>query len=196
MKKAILIFTASFFIISCTSTRFDYKYQMTKPNVNKELVYSDSKIDITINVKDSYVDLKIKNLSDRPLKIIWDEASFVKNGEAQKIIHKNVKFIDKEKNQAPTVVPVNSFVLEMVQPIDDIKLQTSTYVWSTKPFFKQYGGVSSPKYVDHFLRPLIGSKIGLYLPIEYNGEKLEYLFELEVKDIWLEKGKKSKSLIY
>ena len=203
MRKTVIIFVASLLFLSCSPQRFDYKYKLTKPNESEALAYSDNKVDITIDVRESYLDLKIQNYSDRPLKIIWDEASFVKNGEAQKIIHKNVKFIDKEKVQAPTVIPVNSFVLEMVQPIDDIKFKTTSYgrngissYWSSRPIFRPYAGTSSPKYVDKFLRPQIGSRIALYLPIEYNGKKLEYLFEIVVTDIWLTKGKKSKSLIY
>ena len=202
MKKLLPVFAFAILLASCSAPKFEYKYKLIKPILSDQLSYTDSKLDLTLNVKDSYVDLKIKNLSDRPLKIIWDDASFVKLGEAQKIIHKNVKFIDKEKTQSPTVIPVNSFVTEMIQPIDNISFETVSYgsygkssFWSSKPLFLKYNGMSSPKYVEKKIKPLLGSKIAIYLPIEYDGKNIEYLFELEITDVLLLNGKKSTSLI-
>jgi len=201
MKK-ITLFLLVFIIYSCSVKKYVYDLDLVKPTVSKDLTYTDDKLTIDFVLNDADMSLKIKNNSDKPLKIIWDEASFVNNGEAQKIIHKNVKFIDKEKSQAPTVIPPRSFIDETIQPIDDIKFQQqgygryTSYAWSAKPIFQtnyDYNG-NEKKHKDK-LKLLKGNPVNVYLPIQYDGKTIDYYFEMQVADILLRKnGKNIKSI--
>jgi hypothetical protein len=179
-----------FSVTSCATSKYEYDLDILKPVYSKELNFSDDKISIDFVLNEFDISLKVKNNSDKPFKIIWDEASFVKNGEAQKIMHKNIKFMDKEKNQAPTVIPSNSFINETIQPIDDIKFSTSSYSkggqyrWSTEPIFLVSRQSSKKKILSY-----LGNTINIYLPIQFDGKTIDYYFEMQVKDILLRKGK-------
>ena len=139
MKKIKFLLIVITFFTSCSPKYYIYKLQLKKPIFSNELKFKDEKLSIEFSFKETEVAFNIMNNSDKLLKIIWDEASFVYNVEAQKIIHKNIKFVDKEKTQAPTVIPPKSFIADLIQPIDDIKLNQNSYsqdsYWSSKLIF-------------------------------------------------------------
>jgi hypothetical protein len=185
MKKTLLCnILVVLFLSSCAPTKpFKYVYQMTKPQKSEINKFEDDKVVFEFKMNDADVSFKLSNKTEKPLKIIWDEASFVNQGEAQKVTHKNVKFIDSEKSQAPTVIPPGAYVSEVIQPIDDISLDRNTYTWSKKPFLPPLALSTHKKYVDTKLKPLIGRKFNIYIPVQYEGKTLEYYFEIELSDI-------------
>ena len=203
MKKIITLLIVVGFVFSCAPKYYIYKLQLKKPIVSDELKFDDEKLSIEFTFKQSEVAFNIKNNSDKPLKIIWDEASFVYNGEAQKIMHKNVKFIDKEKTQAPTVIPPNSFISDLIQPIDDIKYNQSSYAgrsysfWSSKAIFPviSYFKPKDKRSVDRS-KKVLGTKVNIYIPIQQDGKSFDYYFEMEVSDIVFKKSKnKTESIL-
>lgn len=205
MKKFLFIsLLAMIFLSSCApSNPYRYVYQMTKPQKNENNKFEDDKVNFEFKINDADVSFKLYNKTEKPLKIIWDEASFVNQGEAQKIMHKNIKFIDSEKSQAPTVIPPGAYISEIIQPIDDITLvqnsyptqYSKSYIWSKKRFLPVLGLSTSKKYVDTKLRPVIGRKFNIYIPVQFENKTLEYYFELEVTDIRYFTKKKDVSII-
>ena len=189
MKKHIPI-VVILLLTSCSIKSYEYVLEMKKPNFSKELEFSDDKIKIVFDIGKSDISFALRNKTSSGIKILWDEASFVKKGEAQKIIHKNVKLIDKEKSQIATVIPPSSYIKDRIQPIDDIVYNTVYYgnknqsFWSTKPFYP----LVYRKNIDK-IKPLKGTKLNIYLPIQSEGKLLEYYFEFEVVDILLRSSK-------
>jgi hypothetical protein len=206
MKKIIFASLITILLSSCATSKRTYVFKLTQPNKSENLKYSDEFIDIMFDIRESDISFKYKNTSKAAQKIIWDEASFVNNGEAQKVIHKNIKFIDKEKNQAATVVPPGAFISDLIQPIDDIKFNRSTIgrtsysYWSSKPIFQTIG--KNPNYpIDktekNKYKKFIGAKLNFYLPIVQGDIKKDYYFEFEVVDVVMMKNNKiEKSLVY
>lgn len=171
-------------LYSCTPTKpFQYVYKMTKPQISESTKFEDDKVIFDFKMNETDVYFKLSNKTEKPLKIIWDEASLVNQGEAQKVIHKNVKFIDSEKSQSLTVIPPGAYVSEVIQPIDDINFDRKTYSWSKKSFLPPLGLSTNKKYVDNKLKPLIGRKFNIYIPVQFEEKTLEYYFEVEVSDI-------------
>ena len=192
--KNTLLVVLLIIVSSCAPKYYIYKLQLTKPTVSNELKFNDEKLSVEFSFEQSEVAFSLKNNSDKPLKIIWDDASFVYNGEAQKIMHKNVKFIDKEKTQAPTVIPPQSFISDFIQPIDDIKpnynsLSGDSY-WSTKPILPviSYYSTKDKKHIER-VKKFMGTLINIYIPIQQDGQLLDYYFEIKVSDIHYEKSK-------
>ena len=197
MKKIIFLIIIISFVSSCIPEYYIYKIQLNKPTVSNDLKFEDEKLSIEFSFKQSEVAFKIKNNSDKPLKIIWDEASFVYNGEAQKIIHKNVKFIDKEKTQAPTVIPPKSFISDLMQPIDDIKFNSGNSYWSSKLIFPviSYYKPKDKKRIER-VKKILGTSVNIYIPIQLDGKSFDYYFEMEVIDILYKKSKnQTKSIL-
>ena len=185
MKKNLLYYILVLLILySCAPIKpYQYVYSMTKPQKSETNKFEDDKVVFEFKMNEVDVYFKLNNKTNKPLKIIWDEASFVNQGEAQKIIHKNVKFIDSEKLQAPTVIPPGAYVSEVIQPIDDILMDQSTYKWSKKSFLPTLGLSTNKKYIDAKVKPLIGRKFNIYIPVLFESKTLEYYFEIELSDI-------------
>ncbi|WP_298119413.1 hypothetical protein [Flavobacterium sp.] len=201
MKKNTFLLIIVILLSSCSPEYYIYKLQLKKPTVSNELKFEDEKLIVEFLFMESEVALKIMNKSDKPLKINWDEASFVYNGEAQKIIHKNVKYIDKEKLQAPTVIPPKSFILDFVQPIDDIKYNQSSFshdsYWSNKPIFPiiSYYNPKDKERIER-AKKVMGNNIKIYIPILQDGKSFDYYFEMEVNDIHYKKSKNQTESIF
>lgn len=190
MKKAVFLLLALTLGFSCAPKYYMYKLQLNKPKASDELKFEDDKIAIQFVFYNADVAFTLRNNTDKPLKIIWDDASFVYNGEAQKIFHKNVKYIDKEKTQAPTVIPPNSYISDLIQPIDDVKLNENFH-WSTQSIFPKiaYYKSQDERRIER-VKKILGTKVNIFLPLQQEGKSLDYYFEMEVTDVLYKKNKK------
>jgi hypothetical protein len=90
----------------------------SKSNIEKfsveNICFNDSLIELCIDLdKDNcYYILSVKNKSEYKIKILWDEAVIITNGNQSPIIHNGTKFIDKNKTQLPSVVLGNTTLIE------------------------------------------------------------------------------------
>lgn len=201
IKNNIALIVLLAIVSSCAPKYYIYKLQLTKPTVSDELKYEDERLSVALSIQQSEVAFNLKNNSDKPLKIIWDDASFVYNGEAQKIIHKNVKFIDKEKTQAPTVIPPQSFISDFVQPIDAIKFNYNSFsdnsYWSSKPILPiiSYYSAKDKKHLER-VKKFLGTTVNIYIPMQQDGKLIDYYFEIKVSDIHYQKSKNHTESIF
>lgn len=195
MKKILLAIVFIIALTSCGSSKYSYVYALKAPVPSNKLLFADEKIAIAFTANDNDFGFTLKNNSDKPIKVIWDDASFVNRGEAQKIIHKNIKFIDKEKSQSGSVIPPSSYINDIVQPIDEIEMRTymeknrNILYWSKNPLLPT--STSNKKAV---MQKYLGSNLTIYLPLQYDSKTYDYYFSFEVTDILLKKGNKSKSI--
>ncbi len=75
------------------------------------------------------IELTITNQGLETILLLWDECSLVlPNRQSLKIIHTAVKYIEREKPQAPTPIPAKAFIREAVWPIEYIEWRSSGWV--------------------------------------------------------------------
>jgi hypothetical protein len=174
MKKLLLLLVLAAGLSSCVSFApyVEIKAVMVKPMFSQKLVFEDDDIGVSFAIAQTGLSFVLINKSNRSVKLIWDDVSMVKNGEAKKTMHKGVKYIDAEKTQPSINIPPGATIDEIVFP-------------SENAFFVggQYGGWTS--------RPIFTAKdtkstLGLLLPIEVGGEVREYYFVFDV-DIYRSK---------
>ena len=101
------------------------------------------------------------------------------NGESHRIIHKGIKYSEKEKEQAPSIVARNTELHDLIIPVDNIYYKKSWEKWSAYPIVLDYQ--YSPE--DEASQRPDGKKVQILLPVVINEKRYEYLFVFEIEKI-------------
>ncbi len=88
--------------------------------INKYYYY-DNIIGLVIFADYQEFIFKLLNNSNHTLKLIWDEAVFVDlDGKTSKVMHKGVKYSEREKSQTPSVIIKGANIEDVASPIDKV----------------------------------------------------------------------------
>lgn len=139
--------------------------------------YSDELLSVLWSIDRNKVNFTVKNKAHSSIKILWDDMAFVGiNGESHRVIHKGIKYSEKEKEQAPSIIARNAELHDLIIPADKIYFQKSWEKWSAYPFVDDY--LYSPE--DESTKHPNGKKIQVLLPIIVNEKRYEYQFVFEI----------------
>jgi hypothetical protein len=165
-----------------TGTSYQYSYAITKPET-PNMNWSDDKIDIAFQISKTSIGFSLKNNTEDVMKVIWDEASIVQFGEAKKVMHSGVKYIDRNNSQPPSSIPPGASIEDLVLPTDNVYYREGYYeggweeydLFATQDFNKPDLGTS--------ILGMKGQKFSLYLPVQYKGQTVGYNFEFTITDV-------------
>jgi hypothetical protein len=145
---------------------------MMKPEQSDTLSYQDAEISIQFSANDlqfsgSQLQFSLENKTNTPVIIDWDKVSYVDlSKEAHRVIHSGVRLLDRDKPQAPTTVPPNARLKDVISPSDYV----DTYI----PFLPL-----------HEPQRCVGQSFSVFMPIEINGQKKDYVFAFKVERVEL-----------
>jgi hypothetical protein len=167
---------------------YSYSHKLVGDNIIGN-VYEDNDLKITFSVGTKEIDFEIYNKTDKSVKIIWDETSFIPYGEGKKVMHKGVKYVDRNAAQVPTTIPSKTTWSDIVVPTDNIYYKQgyySQYVsnpggWETTDLWIS-ADFNKPE-TEAVVMKLKGLKYRLVMPMEVNGVKNEYTFNFEITDV-------------
>jgi len=102
---------------------------------------------------------RLENLTNAGIEIDWDRCSYVDPlGTAHRVIHSGTRFIERDRPQAATVIPVGSAIEDALVPVDHIEYKDGWKV--NEPFrlteITQPGGF----YQGKTFRLLMAIKLG------------------------------------
>jgi hypothetical protein len=195
MKKIVGLFVLlSITLVGCISiaqlrgNTYSYSHKLVGDNITGN-VYEDNDLKITFSVGAKEIDFEIYNKTDKSVKIIWDETSFIPYGEGKKVMHKGVKYVDRNAAQVPTAIPSKTTWSDIVVPTDNIYYKQgyySQYVsnpggWETTDLWIS-ADFNKPE-TEAVVMKLKGLKYRLVMPMEVNGVKKEYTFNFEITDV-------------
>ena len=198
MKKILsLSIVTAITLVSCVApsmlSRYGYAYEYKHRLVGDKTTgdtYKDENIEISFAYPKTELDFELTNLTQNPIKIIWDEVSFIQYGEGKRIFHKGVKYTERSNPQVPTIVPVGTSYSDLVTPIDNVSFDQGYYVnafankpaeWVTSDLW--FPNDFNKPEVSSRIMQLKGLKYSLLLPMEVNGVKKNYTFEFEITDV-------------
>lgn len=154
LKIIFGLFFATFIVSSCTTTEsivypvIQNLNRETKNEVNiysvNDICFEDSIIKLCISIEEDYSSyiLGLQNKTNFKLKVLWDEAVIVWNGQTSPIIHSGIKFMDKEKTQLPSVVLGNTKLIEYFTLSNNIVWQNgygaNPGYWKTFPIIESF----------------------------------------------------------
>lgn len=134
---------------------------------DSRFLFRDDIISIIIVGSSDQFSFTLMNISPHSLKIIWDEAAFVGlDGSTSKIMHKGVKYTEREGNQSATTVIQGA-------KIEDIAIPT------TNVYYDEGTRIGYSTYES-------GWKIRSMLPSEYKGNdigEIRLMLPIQIKDV-------------
>ncbi len=145
--------------------------------------FEDEMVDIRwwiVNVNQIW--FKLTNKTNHSIKIIWDEAAFVDyNGLTHRVMHKGVKYVDRNDSQPPSVIVRNGTISDLIVPTENVYFVSGPYggYWEVEPFFPT-SGITSEEAQKY-----IGKTIQILLPLQIEGVVNEYIFIFEVENVKL-----------
>lgn len=142
--------------------------------------FRDELISVSWIIDRNRVNFNLKDNASSSFKIPWDDMALVGlNGESQRIIHKGIKYSEKEKEQAPSVIARNTELNDILIPTNNIYYKESWAKWSAHPLVPDC--LYSPE--DEASQHPDGKKIQVLLPIIVNEKRYEYQFVFEIENI-------------
>ena len=185
MKKLILIAFAITSLTSCYTTHTvpysSYSYNMldsTKQVVDTSstLSYVDSSINAVFSVGKKDISFVLRNKTDKTMKILWDEALFIKYGVPEKVMHEGVKYADRNQSMPASIIPAGTLHTDIIIPTNNVYWREGYYSqyssmpggWEQKDLFPE----STEK----------GTQFSVHMPMIVNGSQKDYSFNFQVGD--------------
>ena len=158
-------------------TRGEYpatsSFVMSKPKESKDLRYDDDLIEITFTVTRQQIGFDLRNKTAEPITVDWNSASYVDvSGNSHRVMHSGVRYVDRDKPQAPSIIPPTARLKDMVQPTDYVEFLTSIG-WSNHPLF--------PKAPDAAFYK--GKTFSVFLSLQVEGKTKNYLFTFSIENV-------------
>lgn len=154
-----------------------YVFEMIKPAQSRELAFKDKFINIQFSISKRQIGFALQNKTENPIKIDWNQVSYIDVlGETHKVMHSGVKYIDREKIQAPTVIPPSAKIEDIVFPSDYVYYISGEYGgWCKVPLFPE-----APK-----AKLYKGRSFSIFMPLQINEVLKNYLFTFYIRDVEL-----------
>lgn len=152
-----------------------YVVSMIKPKAKKGLVYEDANMKISFNISEKQIQFDLKNKTEGPIKIDWNQVSYVDVlGNSHRVMHKGVKFNDRENPQPPSTIPPTANISDIVYPTDYVSYSSGKYGgWSGQDLFPD-----APK-----AKLYKGKNFSVFMPLEIKGKTKNYFFGFKIDDV-------------
>lgn len=168
--------------------RYGKTSTIVSENNESKFLYRDNVIEIIIFPTSSKFYFELKNISENSIKIIWDEAAFVGlDGCSEKVMHKGIKFSEKNGSQPPTTIIKNAKLDDVIIPTHLVYYKTVDLSDESKLLFQKYGygDLVEDGWDTHSMYPeqpgLKFGQIRLMLPIQIKNVVNEYIFVFDVE---------------
>jgi hypothetical protein len=199
MKKIILSLGIFLVIIGCaTSKKEEAASAKVLQKFRREYVPIDAK-DFKYETKqiafsyvptnlDSQIKVTFLNKIQKPIKIIWDETSFINpSGGSEKIIHEGIKLRDSgSATMTPTLIPPGSNIADSISPISRV-----TWLSNRRVYLPICGGMGA-LFVGLNLNDLeedescVGKVFAIFVTYEIEGKKSSFTVKYKLNKRILE----------
>ena len=140
--------------------------------------YEDDYIDIVWIVGETRFYFELYNKSDHTLKIPWDEVAYVnEDGAAMRVMHKGIKYIERNASQPLSVVPRNSHFSDAITPTENVYISASDSFREKRLFPMFY----SQRAADN--SGLAGKYVRIVFPVILEDVQNEYTFEFCINKV-------------
>jgi hypothetical protein len=171
------------FSLSEATGLYTYDISLSNSKSQGNSLFEGDTLNVAFSVEPSNISFRAKNVSEKPISILWNRVSFVdRNGTSNGIIHKGIKYSDAGSSMAPTTIPPNSSINETIHPTDNIRYSEQINEWEKEPILPvEKNIVSSTSGVTP--QDMVGTTFSIYMPIEIGDETKSYTFKFNVNDV-------------
>ena len=171
-----------------------------------EYLFEDELVRVQWAFRSNQMAFSLENNAEHSIEIPWDEAAFVdESGRSHRVMHASVKFADREKAQAPTVVGPKQLLEDIVAPTDYVRRVEGTRStagrWeeeSLLPDFDVHNSSLKGEYAtfadfETAVKSKVGKTIQILLPLRVEDVVNNYIFtfQIESADAFEEAGQRA-----
>lgn len=178
-KKSVFQLIGLSFVIALLSycmpmAHYKWDISLQQPEFSDSLEYSDEFIAVIFTIGKTQIGFDMKNKTGQGIKINWDEVSYISpTGESKRVIHSGVRLVDRNAPQAPTIIPPNSRISDIIIPSDHIYYMSGKYGgWRERDLF-----YAADKTI------YAGKELSVYMPLEIKDERKEYTFTFRIDNV-------------
>lgn len=183
----IILFCGCFRGYSYNGAGYSYVYGMA--DSSDSLEYNNETINAKFSIDKTSINYTLTNKSEEPIKILWDDASIVQYGEAKKIMHKGVKYDERNNAQSPTTIPPHAMLSDLALPSEHVFFEEYRHgvimdhlaEWKESPLFPIEDRDETK--IKNQILALKGESFSLYLPIQKSGKLIGYSFNFKILDV-------------
>lgn len=151
-----------------------YVFTMLKPVESSKLTFEDDAVNIDFLITDRQLGFMIKNKLDDPVKISWDEVSYIDlSGRSHRVIHEGTKIVDRERPQPATLVPPTGRLEDFIYPADYPKWDAIISTWDEPLMLPPSQLAEQAK----------GGTFSMFIPLDIGGKRRNYLFTFKIADV-------------
>ncbi len=151
---------------------YQLKYRLLAPIPSDDLSFQDKTISMTLAVGEIAFQLGLKNLSEHPLKLLWERAEYTDiHARRFRLMHSGVRYQDRNNPVPDQVVLSGKALQDTITPIEHVFVSPKTGKYEVKALLGHEGaGVSGLK----------GKTVTLFIPIEINRAIIPYIFKIQI----------------
>jgi len=143
-----------------------------KPIPSRNLIFRDKAISISVAISETSFQAGIKNLSDHPLKILWERSEYTDiHARRFRLMNSGVRYQDRNNPIPDQIVLPGKSIRETITPIEHVFVSSKTGKYEVKPLFGQEEVNTSG---------LTGKTFNLFIPIEINRAITPYNFKIQI----------------
>lgn len=150
------------------------KFSMLSPQQSNDLKYRDRLLAASFSVQERQFEVAIQNFSPKPLKILWEQASYGDYVNRQhRLMHSGVKMQDRSNPIPLQMIQPGEMLKQMIFPVDLVSYSQEKKAYENKILFP----------VDSDLaQALKGRVFYLFLPVEMDRQIIPYNFRFQITD--------------
>lgn len=161
--------------------QYHLKYSLIAPARSDDLTFRDNILAAAIVLRDRHIELKIDNLTQKPLTVLWDKADYTDAvNRRHRLIPADTRTENRGNRVPPQAIPVGGSLQESVMPEGSIVYDAGKKGYVTKPLFVLDN--------DSALS-LKGGTVSLFLPVSLDGAIIpDYTFRIRIDDVVKDKA--------
>lgn len=134
--------------------------------------YEDDLVAFTWIVSKSQFNFSLENKTNHSIKIPWDDIIFINPaGRSMRVIHSGVRYVDRNQEQAPSVVAKRSKLDDILVPSDHIYYLDGDFGgWRVHDVFHNY--------------EFVGAKVSIVFPVIIENVTNEYIFRFQATNVY------------
>ncbi len=152
------------------------KYRMLSPIPADVIGYRDRTIAVVFTPGERNFEMKLDNLTRKPLRILWDQAEYTDYvNRRHRIMYEGIRPQDRNNAIPPEVIAPGGSVQHVIVPVDAMVYSREKKGYDTKLLF--------PVDSDSALA-LKGRTVSLFLPVEVERAIIpDYNFRIQIVDV-------------
>lgn len=148
--------------------------------------YEDDFIEIVWFVTTKNFNFRLKNKSNHPIKVNWDDISYVDyNGRTGRVMHAGVKYNERNNSQPATTVPKGATIDDVLIPTDNVYF-VSGGMYSESGWKQALLIPSIYKKKAYFAsgaKTYVGKTMKILMPIKIENVQNDYTFEFTISSL-------------